>query len=46
VVTNANACVRWLRRRSTNLDEARDALRRIVRDGNRAGDVIARIRAL
>ncbi|PYJ14437.1 MAG: hypothetical protein DME96_15860, partial [Verrucomicrobia bacterium] len=29
-----------------NLDEARDAIGRIVRDGNRAGEVIARIRAL
>jgi signal transduction histidine kinase len=46
VVTNANACLRWLAGASPDLDEARDALRRIVRDGNRASDVIARIRAL
>ena len=29
-----------------NLAEARDAIRRIIRDGNRAGDVISRMRAL
>ena len=46
VVTNANACLRWLAGASPDLDEAREALRRIVRDGNRASDVIARIRAL
>jgi signal transduction histidine kinase len=46
VVTNANACLRWLAGPSPDLGEARDALRRIVRDGNRASDVIARIRAL
>ncbi len=46
VVVNANACLRWLAGHSPNLDEAREAVRRIVRDGKRAGDVIARIRAL
>jgi len=46
VVTNANACLRWLAGPSPDLGEARDALRRIVRDGNRASDVIGRIRAL
>jgi PAS domain S-box-containing protein len=46
IVTNANASLRWLAGDSPNLDEARDALGRILRDGNRAGDVIARIRAL
>ncbi len=46
VVVNGNACLRWLAGDSPNLDEAREAARRIVRDGKRAGDVIARIRAL
>ena len=46
VVTNANACSRWLANPIPNLDEARDAISRIVRDGNRASDVIGRIRAL
>jgi C4-dicarboxylate-specific signal transduction histidine kinase len=46
VVTNANACLRWLDRESPNLGEAVEAIRRIIRDGNRGSDVIARIRAL
>jgi PAS domain S-box-containing protein len=49
VVLNGNACLRWLSRMegdSVNLNEAREALQRIIRDGARAGEVIARIRAL
>jgi PAS domain S-box-containing protein len=49
IVTNGNACLRWLARvkgESAELGEARQALQRIIRDGARAGDVIARIRAL
>ncbi len=46
VVANANACLRWLAGAVPNLDEAREAVGRIVRDGNRASDVIGRIRAL
>ena len=46
VVTNANACMRWLAGANPNLHEAREALARIVRDGNRASDVIKRIRTL
>jgi len=46
VVANANACLRWLDRPEPNLDEAREAARRIVRDGNRGSEVIKRIRAL
>jgi PAS domain S-box-containing protein len=46
VVVNANACLRWLAGESPNLQEARETVRRIVRDGKRAGDVIARVRAL
>jgi len=46
VVTNGNACLRWLSADPPNFDEARTAVHRIVRDGNRASDVIARIRAL
>ena len=46
VITNANACLRWLAADPPNLDEARDTLTRILRDGRRASDVIQRIRAL
>ncbi|MGA9625161.1 MAG: PAS domain S-box protein [Bryobacteraceae bacterium] len=46
VVSNASAGLRWLAGDVPNLEEAREGLRRIVRDGKRAGQVIARIRAL
>jgi signal transduction histidine kinase len=46
ILTNANASLRWLLRDSPNITEACEAIRRIIRDGSRAGDVIARIRAL
>lgn len=46
VVINGNTCLRWLAATPPNVDEAREAANRIVRDGKRAGDVIARIRAL
>lgn len=46
VVTNGNACLRWLAAQPPNLDEGREAVRRIVRDGNRASSVLARVRAL
>ncbi|MBV8227926.1 MAG: GAF domain-containing protein, partial [Verrucomicrobia bacterium] len=46
VVTNANASLRWLSGDSPNLAEAREAIRRITRDGKRAGDVISRMRSL
>jgi len=43
---NGNASLRWLAGATPNLAEAREALQRVIRDGERAGDVIARIRAL
>jgi len=46
VLNNASACLRWLAGESPDLDEAREAVGRIIRDGNRASDVIARMRAL
>jgi C4-dicarboxylate-specific signal transduction histidine kinase len=46
VLTNADACLRWLESDAVSLDEARDAARRIVRDGNRAREVMAQVRAL
>jgi PAS domain S-box-containing protein len=45
-VTNAQAALRWLGRRPPDLEEVQQALGRIVENGNRAGDVIDRIRAL
>jgi len=46
VVMNGNACRRWLATDPPNLDEARAAAQRMVKDGERAGQVLARIRAL
>jgi C4-dicarboxylate-specific signal transduction histidine kinase len=46
VVTNASACLRWLARDVPNLDEARAAVQRIARDGQRASDVVERVRAM
>ncbi len=46
VVTNGNACRRWLAADPPNLDEARQAAQRMVKDGERAGQILARIRAL
>jgi PAS domain S-box-containing protein len=45
-VTHAQAALRWLRAESPNLEEVQQALTSIVNDGNRAGEVINRTRAL
>lgn len=46
VITNGSACLRWLSRESPDLDEARKAVRRLIRDGNRASDVVTSTCAL
>lgn len=46
IVTNAGACLRWLNGNPPNLEEAGETARRIIRDGNRASEVIIKIRAL
>jgi C4-dicarboxylate-specific signal transduction histidine kinase len=46
VVINANACMRFLTSATPDLDEVPEGLQAIARDGRRASDVIARIRAL
>jgi C4-dicarboxylate-specific signal transduction histidine kinase len=46
VATSGGACLRWLNRDEPNLDAARDAVSRIVRDAHRAGDVIRSLLAL
>ena len=45
-ITNAHAALRWLGAQPPDLEEVRRALGRILNDGNRAGDVIGRIRDL
>jgi signal transduction histidine kinase len=46
IVTNASTCLRMLAADPPNIDGARETARRTIRDGNRAADVIARLRAL
>src|SRR4029079_12873100 len=46
IVTNGNAAVRWLSQRPPGLDGAEEALECIVRDADRAAQVIGRIRSL
>src|SRR5438132_1622944 len=45
-VINANSCLRWLAGDTPNIEKARAAAKRIVRDGTRAADIITRIRLL
>jgi C4-dicarboxylate-specific signal transduction histidine kinase len=45
-VTNANSCFHWLAADVPNLDKARAAAMRIVKDGTRAAEIITRIRLL
>jgi PAS domain S-box-containing protein len=45
-VTSANSCIRWLATDVPNLDKARAAAARIVKDGTRAAEIIGRIRLL
>jgi C4-dicarboxylate-specific signal transduction histidine kinase len=46
VVTNAGTCLRMLSNEPPNVAGASEAARRLIRDGNRAADVITRLRAL
>jgi PAS domain S-box-containing protein len=46
VVNAAGACLRWLNGNPPNLDEARRAAEWIIKEGNRAAEVIRRVRAL
>jgi PAS domain S-box-containing protein len=46
IITNAGTCLRMLAAVPPNLDGARECTLRAIRDGNRASDVIKRLRAL
>jgi signal transduction histidine kinase len=46
IITNASTCLRMLAADPPNVDGARETTRRALRDGNRAADVIRRLRAL
>jgi PAS domain S-box-containing protein len=46
IVAEGDACQRWLAASPPKLDEARESVSCIIRDGSRASDIIKRIRAL
>jgi len=46
IMTNAATCLRMLGGAPPNIEGARETVRRAIRDGNRASDVVARLRAL
>lgn len=46
IITNASTCLRMLAADPPDIDVARETARRTIRDGNRAADVIARLRTL
>jgi len=46
IITNAGTCLRMLSADPPDVDGARETARRTIRDGNRASDVINRLRAL
>jgi PAS domain S-box-containing protein len=46
IITNANTCRRMLAADPPDVDGARETARRTIRDGNRASEMIARLRAL
>jgi PAS domain S-box-containing protein len=46
IITNAGTCLRMLAADPPNVDGARETARRTIRDGNRAADVVTRLRAL
>jgi C4-dicarboxylate-specific signal transduction histidine kinase len=46
IMTNASTCLRMLAADPPNIDGAREAMRRTIRDGNRASEIVSRLRAL
>ncbi|WP_275944992.1 PAS domain-containing protein [Bradyrhizobium sp. dw_411] len=46
IVANGQACLRFLQRETPDLNDVRGAIEWIVKDGNRAGEVIRRVRGL
>ena len=45
-VTDANTCLRWLMRDPPDLEEARQAALRIIKDSTRAAEIVSRVRQL
>jgi C4-dicarboxylate-specific signal transduction histidine kinase len=45
-ITDANTCLRWLKRDQPDLEEAREAASRVVKDATRAAEIVGRVRLL
>jgi C4-dicarboxylate-specific signal transduction histidine kinase len=45
-VTNSNTCLRWITRDPPDLEEARQAALRVVKDLTRAADIVKKVRVL
>jgi PAS domain S-box-containing protein len=46
IIANGDACLRWLQRDPPDLAKAGDSVEAMISDGNRASEVVRRIRAL
>jgi PAS domain S-box-containing protein len=46
IVANGDACLRWLGREPPNVGKARESVESMIGDGNRASQVVSRIRTL
>ncbi len=46
VITNGEACLRWLGREVPDIEEARATVQQMIVNGRRASDVVARLRSL
>ena len=44
-ITNANTSLRWMKREPPNVEQAREAAMRVVKDGTRAVEIIDRLRS-
>jgi PAS domain S-box-containing protein len=44
-ITDSKTCLRWLAREQPDMEEAREATRRVVNAGNRAAEIIERLRS-
>jgi C4-dicarboxylate-specific signal transduction histidine kinase len=45
-ITDANTCLRWLTRDEPDMEEARAAAKRVVKDANRASEIVSHVRML
>jgi PAS domain S-box-containing protein len=46
IVTNGEACLRWLQRQPPNMEEIEGCVRRMTDEGNRAAEIVQRVRTL